>query len=133
MWHFYKVPNSTGYQLEGHPQAMDILAEHEITEEQYEAEIEAIKTRSAVVRGYTEQVNNGEITIDDVPEEYQEEVQRNVDAAAVQSYTDQVVAGAIAVDDVPEKYREEVREAAENNHEIKTISTLLQEVSEVDY
>lgn len=75
MWHFYKVPNSTGHQLEGHPQAMDILAEHEITEEQYEAELTAIKEHSTALEEYVKQVRSGEITLDDVPEEYKAETE----------------------------------------------------------
>ena len=43
MWHYYKVPNNNGYQLEGHPQAMSKLAAYEITEEVYNAELAALK------------------------------------------------------------------------------------------
>lgn len=75
MWHYYKVPNSTGHQLESHPQAMAILAEHEITQEQYDTEVAAIKAHSATLKEYVKQVRSGEITLDDVPEEYKSEVE----------------------------------------------------------
>lgn len=78
MWRYYKVPNSTGYQLESHPQAMAILAEHEITQEQYDAEVTAIKAHSAALKEYVKQVRSGEITLDDVPEEYKAEVEATI-------------------------------------------------------
>ena len=47
----------------------------EITEAEYNALLSEIREKAALV----EQLYNGEITIDDVPTEWQEEIQRRVD------------------------------------------------------
>ena len=47
----------------------------EITESEYNALLTEIREKAALV----EQLYNGEITIDDVPTEWQEEIQRRVD------------------------------------------------------
>ena len=47
----------------------------EITEAEYNALLTEIREKAALV----EQLYNGEITIDDVPEAWQEEIQRRVD------------------------------------------------------
>ena len=47
----------------------------EITEAEYNALLTEIREKAALV----EQLYNGEITIDDVPTEWQEEIQRRVD------------------------------------------------------
>ena len=47
----------------------------EITEAEYNALLTEIREKTALV----EQLYNGEITIDDVPTEWQEEIQRRVD------------------------------------------------------
>ena len=47
----------------------------EITEAEYNALLSEIRTKAALV----DKLYNGEITIDDVPTEWQEEIQRRVD------------------------------------------------------
>lgn len=47
----------------------------EITEEEYNRLLSEIREKAALVN----QLYNGEITIEDVPEEWQEEIQRRVD------------------------------------------------------
>jgi hypothetical protein len=47
----------------------------EITEEEYNTLLTEIRTKAALV----DSLYNGEITIDDVPTEWQEEIQRRVD------------------------------------------------------
>ena len=47
----------------------------EITESEYNALLAEIREKAALV----EQLYNGEITIDDIPTEWQEEIQRRVD------------------------------------------------------
>ena len=47
----------------------------EITEAEYNALLSEIRTKAALV----DKLYNGEITIDDVPAEWQEEIQRRVD------------------------------------------------------
>ena len=47
----------------------------EITEAEYNALLSEIREKAALV----EQLYNGEITIDDIPTEWQEEIQRRVD------------------------------------------------------
>ena len=47
----------------------------EITEEEYNSLLTEIRTKAS----YVDQLYNGEITISEVPEEWQEEIQRRVD------------------------------------------------------
>lgn len=78
MLNYYKVPSETGYQLEARPEKVDVLEQHEIAKEQYEAELTAIRQHAAAVDQYTAKVQAGEITLDDVPEAYRAEVEFNL-------------------------------------------------------
>ena len=55
----------------------------EITEEEYNELLTMIRTKASLV----DQLYNGEITIDDVPTEWQEEIQRRVDERIEQQGT----------------------------------------------
>lgn len=133
MWHYYKVPNNNGYQLEGHPQAMSKLAAYEITEEVYNAELAALKAHGEAVDQYTEQVTGGEIELSDVPEEYKVEVERNVKQAEIEKCVQNVKDGDIELLDVPEEYREEVESRLSADPELQAINAILEEVYRVDY
>lgn len=52
----------------------------EYTEEEYEEKLIEVKAHVAVVDGYVLQVQSGEITLEEVPEEYYQEVYDRINA-----------------------------------------------------
>lgn len=132
-WHYYKVPNDNGYQLEGHPQKMEVLNQYELTEEEYNAELTAMQEHAAAVEQYTAQVTDGSLELSAVPEDCKADVERNVKQAEIDQYVQKVKDGDVELADVPEEYKETVEERLASDPELQAINAILQEVSEIDY
>lgn len=128
MHHYYKVPNTNGYQLEEHPQQMDVLAECEITEQQYGDAQTEIKQHTERVKRYTEQIKAEEIALDDVAEDCLLEVTAEVHRAEIVSYAKRVSSGEIKLEDTPEEYREEIKIMQAQDPEQALINEIIQEV-----
>lgn len=79
MKHYYKlVKNGKLIALYEQNGAINDTDYTELTEEQYNAELNAMIEFAKVIRQYIEQVKDGTITIDDVPEDYKSEVEATI-------------------------------------------------------
>lgn len=76
----------------------------EITEEEYNRLLMEIREKAALV----DSLYNGEITIEEVPEQWREEIQRRVDERANEPEPEEPVDDMIPVAELEEAYRQGV-------------------------
>lgn len=104
-----------------------------ITKEEHDSLVAEWKEHAAKVREYVEQIQKGEITLDEVPEDCKTEVERDVKQVEIDQYAKKVKDGDVVLTDVPEEYRTAVEERLAADPELVAINRILQEVSEIDY
>ena len=75
MFYYKKIENNEVVEFGTHSLVVP-TGTVEITEEEYAALAAEFEEHRAKVAGYVRKVRNGEITLDDVPEEYRAEVER---------------------------------------------------------
>ena len=97
------------YIKKGTPNGDEVL----ITESEYFTLATNIKRHTAELERYMTLVLDGNMNIEDVPEEYVEEILTAQMQIIVANYADAIVKGSKSIEDVPTEYKEIVAEAVE--------------------
>lgn len=85
MTYYYKRLDEAGKLIMIGTQSFPVIPDmgnEAITEEEYNALMEEIKSHAASVQDYAKKVQSGEVTIEDVPDDYRTEVETIINAPA---------------------------------------------------